>query len=347
MEEFSAETTGNLKIGWIDEEYMKIQTNCFMPEFLCSKQFAVKKKMESRVKIDFPFQLSYQDPTKICYSPNLNDSIASIHDYVTLDLEEMMKQLTKVNSWNSELPYLRIYIHMKGQFLRTLGKDVANYATPDLLNEHCEFLTGIYTSVEERLQLCYGSKVSFLMSQVTLLKNRHNAVVPCNKDLKNEDNQIMASIMNKVGCFPSYWKYMRKEKNLTIAECETSNQYQQINHYISNIELSRALFVPPCEEMIVVTNIMKERGRRRDKKWLDSETTKMVSYLDLEFIQGNEMYQEIDNVRDFTLESCWSAIGGFVGIFIGYSLLQLPEVTLKYFQWLNRKILSHMQRKRL
>merc|ERR1712016_179444 len=122
---------------------MKIQTNCFMPEFLCSKQFAVKKKMESRVKIDFPFQLSYQDPTKICYSPNLNDLIASIHDYVTLDLEEMMKQLTKVNSWNSELPYLRVYIHMKGQFLRTLGKDVANYATPDLLNEHCEFLTGI------------------------------------------------------------------------------------------------------------------------------------------------------------------------------------------------------------
>ena len=56
------------------------------------------------------------------------------------------------------------------------------------------------------------------------------------------------------------------------------------------------------------------------------------------------MFQEIDNVRDFTLESCWSAIGGFVGIFVGYSLLQLPEVATKYFQWLNQKISSHMQR---
>lgn len=344
LEEYTGETTENLKIGYVDDEYRKMETNCFMPEFLCSKQLALKKKMDQKSKIDFPFRLSYQDPTKICYTPKLNDSFVSVHDYVTLDLGEMMKQLTKVNSRNSELPYLRIYIHKKGQLLRSMGKDVANYATPDLLNEHCEFITGLYTSTEERLQLCYGSKVSFLMSQVTLLKKRHNAVNTCNQDLENEDGQIMMSIVNKIGCFPSYWKNFRKENNLNVSVCKTSNDYKEIYKYVSSIELSRSLFVPPCEDMIVVTNIMKERGRRREEKWLDPKTQKMVSLLDLEFIQGNEMYQEIDNVRDFTLESCWSAIGGFVGIFVGYSLLQLPELFVKYCQWLNKKVLSNLQR---
>ena len=88
----------------------------------------------------------------------------------------------------------------------------------------------------------------------------------------------------------------------------------------------------------------ERKKRRREEKWLDPKTQKMVSLLDLEFIQGNEMYQEIDNVRYFTLESCWSAIGGFVGIFVGYSLLQLPELFVKYCQWLNKKVLSSLQR---
>ena len=36
-----------------------------------------------------------------------------------------------------------------------------------------------------------------------------------------------------------------------------------------------------------------------------------------------ETYQEIKNEEAFGLDSLWSSIGGFLGIFIGYSLLNL------------------------
>ncbi len=36
-------------------------------------------------------------------------------------------------------------------------------------------------------------------------------------------------------------------------------------------------------------------------------------------------YQEIEYVQDFGFESFWSGVGGFVGIFLGYSLMQFPE----------------------
>ena len=39
-----------------------------------------------------------------------------------------------------------------------------------------------------------------------------------------------------------------------------------------------------------------------------------------------EKYQEITNVRDFDLETLGSGIGGYIGIFLGYSLLQVPEI---------------------
>ena len=40
----------------------------------------------------------------------------------------------------------------------------------------------------------------------------------------------------------------------------------------------------------------------------------------------DDSYQEIENVQDFNFESFFSSLGGFVGIFLGYSLLQVPDL---------------------
>ena len=39
-----------------------------------------------------------------------------------------------------------------------------------------------------------------------------------------------------------------------------------------------------------------------------------------------ENYQEIMTTKNFGFESFVSGVGGFVGIFLGYSILQLPEI---------------------
>ena len=38
------------------------------------------------------------------------------------------------------------------------------------------------------------------------------------------------------------------------------------------------------------------------------------------------VYKETTLYKDFGMLSLWSQIGGFVGIFLGYSLLKLPEL---------------------
>lgn len=41
-------------------------------------------------------------------------------------------------------------------------------------------------------------------------------------------------------------------------------------------------------------------------------------------------YQEIKNEKDFNFEMLWSNIGGFIGIFAGYGLLQVLLTALDF-----------------
>ena len=342
LEDFSAKNASGNVIGWHNDDYLKLQTTCPTPSIpnLCRKEMSLKLKFASKIETDFPFHLSYKDTKRICYSPNINQNFSSIHDSITLDLEAMSAKLSHPNQF-SDLPYVRIYIHMPGQFIRMLGREVASYATSNLMGEHCEFLTALYSGNEAMSGLCSGSKVTLFLSQVTLLKKRFDARDRCNKELMNEDNELLVSIVRKVGCTPAYWNDIQDELLKNYSLCNTNTEYKKIHKYVSDIDLARSLFIQPCEDMLVVTNIVKERGRLRKKNLLEKH--KMTSYLDLEIIQGSEMYQEIENVKDFGVESCWSGIGGFVGIFLGYSLLQIPELIASYFEMTRRKIFSQLK----
>ena len=54
--------------------------------------------------------------------------------------------------------------------------------------------------------------------------------------------------------------------------------------------------------------------------------TKNLEYF---FRYEEDIYQEIENKRDFGFEGFWSSVGGSVGIFLGCSLLQAAELLLE------------------
>ena len=71
----------------------------------------------------------------------------------------------------------------------------------------------------------------------------------------------------------------------------------------------------PCNKMSsTVTRHMKPAKE-------DDEKT-----FNLEFNYLEDTYQEVFNQKDFGLEMLGSSIGGFIGMFLGYSLLQCPEL---------------------
>ena len=68
-------------------------------------------------------------------------------------------------------------------------------------------------------------------------------------------------------------------------------------------------------------------------QWRPTVETDFVNTSDLsliELVYQERHYQEILYAKDFGFESFWSGLGGFVGIFLGYSLLQIPDLLGNY-----------------
>ena len=92
--------------------------------------------------------------------------------------------------------------------------------------------------------------------------------------------------------------------------------------------------------MMIVTS--KERNRGREFQLKDFDENNMYDedegmlYLDINFRNTNPIFQIIENEQSFTVESCWAGIGGFVGIFIGISLRQTPQLITQFLHFVQK-----------
>ena len=193
--------------------------------------------------------------------------------------------------------FLYIYIHYPGHAIRTLGKEVYSVR-----------LTSQY--VKKRMVI--------RISGVTVLRRRTDARIPCNASLENEDNEYQKRIIRKVGCVPPYWVSSHPPTSKFKRCTSTSELSEAYNHSrFGSVKVSLEQHDPPCEEITVSTSVDLQYGND----------------LNINFQYRTDQYLEITNKRDFGVTNLWSSIGGFVGIFLGYSLLQLPEIIISRISW--------------
>ena len=240
------------------------------------------------------FYISYQDPDQICFTRNSHlktgTDFLRKEDKVLLDfyLLTVLKYLPR---------YLRIYIHYPGQFIRHKDIPAFEIALKELENK--------------------DYMVHFNLAYVSVLRKRSNENKPCNVSLENDDNEFKLNVMkqDQVRCIPLYWN-SSITTNMPFGHCNTSNQLQDIYYYTQNIADSMLSYDPPCVKMQIPVNVRQET---------------IVNFIQhprvrISIAYSTEEYQEITNVKDFDFETMFSAVGGFIGIFLGYSLLQLPDL---------------------
>ena len=126
-----------------------------------------------------------------------------------------------------------------------------------------------------------------------------------------------------------------REKGSNVLNAEDNsvvsiqNQLIKIYNKTSKLQDVMALYDPPCDEMNVVTNvILRPYGSDHKKGNPIFDAIFSKNKLFLKFKYQDRTYQEVTNSRDFGFESFWSSVGGFVGIFLGYSMSQIPEILL-------------------
>ena len=236
------------------------------------------------------FYKSYQDHKFICLTRN--------NTY----RKDMVRSFERLVIWTKRMntfDRIRIYFHHPFQGMRTFFE---------------RFHDKAYASLH--LKAKKFNSFNFRIAQVSVLRKRHDANVPCKTDVR-DDQRFFKVIFRKIPCIPPYWKIFHSNV-VNYHYCKNSSQINKLWKDLKKIEWgdTSQLLTQPCDKMSVSTSIEKSNT---DAKFIRHLLVFRFSYL-------NEEYQEIVNSKDFGLQSFWSNIGGFIGIFLGYSLLQTPDL---------------------
>ena len=159
--------------------------------------------------------------------------------------------------------------------------------------------------------------LEFWVSQVNVLRKRVDANNPCDPDVI-DDLAVLQTTISQVNCTPPFWTSMIP-KEIAFPTCNSSSQLKIVSDILKAPDKLMGIFrqyTAPCIKLASIVTF-QEKAKNHEK---DPNSFVLVfNYLE-------EMYQEIRNQRDFDMEMFWSSVGGFIGMFLGYSLWQCPEM---------------------
>ena len=247
-----------------------------------------------------PFYISYHTTDMICFSRNPNDSLNSI-------------RISDLLTFNSSI----------------LGQDVYRDAEIQIFVHYPSHLLNSFDNSRYKAQMGFfarsllhgqnGHKQSpkileLSISQAKILRKRTDANVPCNDEIRDYDKFLKLQIINELNCIPIYWN-PEFEKDLDLGICQSQTELKKAFEYTAQIKSIIDSNDNPCEDMILqVTSKINQHPLIPPND------------ISVAFLYTDKYYEEIAYIRAFGFESFFSGVGGFVGIFLGYSMMQLPEL---------------------
>ena len=234
-----------------------------------------------------PMYKSYQDPQKLCFTRN--------------------------NSWGPQGVRSHEYIYMNKTLLKEMsGKlRIYHHQTDQLQKRICKYI------ISKEIEEIDFQMLEFWVSQVNVLRKRVDANEICDPNVI-DDLAVLETTIKQINCTPPFWKSMLPENN-SFPTCNSPTQLKHVSDILKAPDKLMGIFnqyIGPCIKLSSIVTF-QEKAKNKEK---DPESFVLVfNYLE-------EMYQEIRNERDFNLEMFWSSVGGFIGMFLGYSLWQCPEM---------------------
>ena len=173
-----------------------------------------------------------------------------------------------------------------------------------------------------------------------IFRKRTDANEKCNDEIdSNDDRYWIKGAVEILKCIPPFWKAFYGWQNSTFSTCKTPEQFQKVTRVLQRSE-EEAGYTQPCAEMSVgvVKNEFEDNliisGKDQNK-----DSRKDMGELIINVKYPKSTYHEILNRREITFDSFWSSTGGFVGMFLGYSVMQVPQIIFVVVKWsMNQKL---------
>ena len=121
---------------------------------------------------------------------------------------------------------------------------------------------------------------------------------------------MLNEIFLAVGCTPPY-----ATSHHNISMCTEQNQMKQISNSQLNGLIGEEYGELPCRGIEKINYAVTE---------IDQEET-AVPYFTICFNFPELSYKEIKRVRDFDVQALVGNVGGYIGLFLGYALMMIPQ----------------------
>jgi hypothetical protein len=164
--------------------------------------------------------------------------------------------------------------------------------------------------------------------------------------LFNQDESYFTKITQGMGCIPVFWKTISKpwKRESKLSFCKTLEKYKKYDHMYYGLNLTSDIFKvlkvslaqgePPCSEMSVIYDVSTHYHVENEHEYEYGDGD-----LAIRTIYRTKKYEEIINKRKFDWESLFGQVGGFIGIMLGWSMLNIP-VFLSVMSAALRKVFS-------
>ena len=130
--------------------------------------------------------------------------------------------------------------------------------------------------------------------------------------LINTRIEVSYALIKHINCTPVFWR-LPDGYHLPQRKCMSKGDLEIADAFIQEYKIVMKSYNTPCNQMEIFTKYDREEPNgQNDPRVM--------------FLYADTVYEEIQNSKSFDLESFVSGVGGFIGIFLGYSILQIPEL---------------------
>jgi hypothetical protein len=167
--------------------------------------------------------------------------------------------------------------------------------------------------------------MDFRMSNVQVVKRRDKPSKRC-YDWKKYDEMVFEDILEEVGCTPVYWY-----KNSSLPTCKDKTKMKDLSNkfYERYFPIDQKIKnIPPCIEVQYVQVAHKDLPKDnldKKKQVPQNDGVSEEDWFKIRLWYRSTTYMEIKQVEAYSMESLVGNGGGYVGLFLGYSLSQLPH----------------------
>ena len=218
-------------------------------------------------------------------------------------------------SFNVSKPHelsLSLFLHYPGQLLRAVPVDFE-------AGGNMGILSGLL------------AWKSIVVGMVEVIRRRHNSKESCLLESQRMSEYIYKKKAEEMNCKPSHW--IDVDYPITCNNTEKMKKSNFADAIFYDPKTLKQINVP-CDQLAVANVNIKNiyRGKTDGNNGINPQ----LAYLSIIFT--SPLYKEIVHGRDYDIEGLVGNGGGYVGLFLGFAIWQIPDFCTMAFRWLSKEI---------